>query len=86
MASVINLSVSVICFHDTFYCIGTDKEKVSKGIEDNTEMRNIDSSKNWNRGVRLCMKKTYASINSTKEKMMQENEDIFCFPVIEPTK
>lgn len=68
MAPVEIQTQRVICFHDTFYMIGSNKDAVSKGVE--------------SEGVH---KRTYEQVNSTKEEMIIENEEIMCFPVIEPS-
>ena len=69
MAPVEIQTQRVICFHEDFYMIGSNKEAVSRGIE--TE------------GV---YKRTYKQVNSSKEEMIIENEEIMCYPVIEPSK
>jgi len=67
MAPVKIETQKVICFHETFYMIGTNKEAVSRGVEAE--------------GVH---KRTYEQVKSTKKDMVAENEEIMCFPVIEP--
>jgi len=68
-APVVIQTQRVICFHETFYMIGANKEAVSKGIEAE--------------GVH---KRTYKQVNRSKEEMIKMNEEIMCFPVIEPSK
>lgn len=69
MAPIEIQTQKVICFHETFYMIGSNKEAVSKGIE-----------------AEGVYKRTYEQVKSTKEDMIKNNEEIMCYPVIEPSK
>ena len=66
-ALVIIRTQKAICFHDTFYCLGSDIEAVRNGVE------SINS-----------YKRTYEQVKSTKEQMIIENDEIMCYPVVEP--
>jgi len=69
-------------FFKDFYCIGFEKEKVSKGIEDNREMRKVDNSKPWNPGTKVCMKNFYNEVGFTKSELEEMNKKIWLIPEI----
>jgi hypothetical protein len=72
----------VIKFHKDFYCIGFDKTKVANGIEDNREMRDIDKTKEWNKGTKVCMKMFYHQTGYTKKQIQSMNKNIWDIPVL----
>lgn len=72
----------VIKFFDEFYCLGFDKEKVQEGIEDNTELSDIDNTQDWNKGVVASSKKYYKDVDCSKSEMVKLNEDVMCYPEI----
>lgn len=76
------LSTRVIKFHKTFFCLGTDSIKVKNGIEDNTEMSDIDISKNWNKGVCLSSKKKYSEFGYTRKEVIDMNNKFWEYQVI----
>lgn len=77
-------SSRVVCFHDDFYCIGVDASKVASGIDDPTEMKTIQPDVCWNPGVCVSKKIFYTAVSSTKEKMIKHNQDVMCYPVVDP--
>lgn len=68
MAPVEIRTSKVICFHKTFYTLGSNKEAVSKGLE-----------------IEGVHKRTYKQIKKTRKQMILMNEEIMCYPVINPS-
>lgn len=79
-------TVRAICFHDEFYSLGWDHNKVRKGEEDLTELKDIDKSVSWNPGMVACKNIFYSDVDKTKEEIIKLNDEIMDYPVIEPTK
>lgn len=73
MGNVIIDTVKKIKYFKDFYAIGFDGEKVERGIEDLTELKDIDNSKNWNSGLVACRIKYYKDINTSEKEMRKEN-------------
>jgi hypothetical protein len=78
-------TIRAICFHDDFYSLGWDHEKVKRGEEDLTDLKDVDKSVPWNPGMVACKNIYYSNINKSKEEIIKLNDEIMEYPVLEPT-
>jgi hypothetical protein len=69
-------TVKKIKYFKDFYALGFDQEKVEEGVEDLTELRDIDSSKDWNPGLVACRVKYYSDLNTGEGKIREINEEL----------
>ena len=76
-------SVRKIKFFDEFWCVGFDESKVSQGISDNTRLRDIDQTQSWNKEIVASKKNYYKDLNTTKSEMVELNEQMMNFEVLE---
>lgn len=60
--------LKIKCF-STFYCIGFDAKKVSKGIEDLTSLRDLQPDKNWKKGIKASKKMYYAATKTNRKEV-----------------
>jgi hypothetical protein len=77
-------TIRAICFHDDFYSLGWDHEKVKRGEEDLTDLKDVDKSVLWNPGMVACKNIYYSNINKSKEEIIKLNDEIMDYPVLEP--
>lgn len=75
-------SKRLISFHDDFYCMGFDAEKVKNGIEDLRLMSEVEPEKNWNSGLVVCCKIYYSKIGKTRQEMETYNNEVMLIQVI----
>lgn len=77
-------TVRVVCFHSDFYCIGYDIDKVRKGINDETKLKDIDKSKKWNDWIQASKKTNYSEFEMTKEELIEEFNKFSTEKIVQP--
>jgi len=73
-------SIRYISFHDSFYCIGYDIDKLKNGIEDLTKLKDLEPHKCWNDGIVACKKIPYK--NKSKRQIIAKNKEYWQFNVV----